>query len=156
MSRNISGGTELPVLILSIVALAIAGGLSIITISNGSDRNEISGRPIRSDAAGEAARAGLEAAKWHIECHGRSKAGSLGPHFYINGATYTVCWSDMNMQDSTVMVQSVGNFAWGIDRSYRVNLESKIKIDFLPAHRNMILSSYYSENRNDIFDSFSQ
>jgi hypothetical protein len=154
MGKNISGRTEIPILVLSIMTVIIAGGLSIITISRGSDRNEISGQSAPNDRADEAARAGLEAAKWHIECHGRSKAGGMGPRYYINGATYSVQWDDVNMEDSTVVVRSVGNFAVGIDQDYQVDLESKIKIDFLPAHRNTILSEYYSEKRN--FDSFSQ
>jgi hypothetical protein len=156
MSKNISGRAELPILVLSILALVIAGGMSIITVSQGSDRNEIIGQSTPNNRADEAARAGLEAARWHIECHGRTRAGSLGPRYFVNGATYTVQWNDMNMADSTVMVRSVGDFTVRIDQSYRVILESKIKIGFLPIHKNMILSDYYSADRNDISESYSQ
>jgi hypothetical protein len=95
----------------------------------------------------EAAKAGIEAAKWHIQCHGRTTSGSIGPHFWINGATYGAQWDDMDLRDSTVIVRSVGDYEIGSNQSYQVNLESKIKIEFLPAHTNSVFTSYYSEKR---------
>jgi hypothetical protein len=135
------------------MAMLLAGVLSIATISTKTDKNEISKMSVPGDLADEAARAGLDAAKWHIECHGRTTAGSLSPHFYINGATYSIAWSDLNLTDSTVHVRSLGQYAIGRNQEFRVSLASKIKIDFLPAHRNKILTDYYSEDRSNLLDS---
>jgi hypothetical protein len=140
-----SGRTDLPILILSVLAVAIAGGISVITMTHGSDKNAVYNQSIPNDMADEAARAGLEAAKWNIECHGRTKSGGLGPRFHINGATYSVCWDDMNIADSTVLVHSLGDYEVGLNQNYQVFMESKIKIEFLPGCTNAILTSYYSE-----------
>ncbi len=135
------------------MAMLLAGVLSIATISTRTDKNEISKVTAPRDLAEEAARAGLDAAKWHIECHGRTSAGSLSPHYYINGATYSISWDNLDLRDSTVHVNSMGQYTIGKNQDYRVSIESKIKIDFLPAHKNEILSEYYSRNRTDLIDS---
>jgi hypothetical protein len=126
------------------------------TITSKSDKNVIYTANIPGEIADEAARAGLNAAKWHIECHGRTSAGGLAPRFYVNGAIYSVKWGDINPGDSIVEIKSVGSFASGPGQSYRSILESKIKIDFLPAHKNTILTSYYSEKWPDLLDSIPQ
>jgi hypothetical protein len=153
MDNSISGRTDLPVLVLSIIAVILAGVLSMATITSKSDKNIIYSDNIPADMADEAARAGLGAAKWHIECHGRTVAGGLSPRFYINGAMYSVRWGDVNLNDSTVAVRSVGSIAAGPSQSYRSVLESKIKLEFMPVHKNMILTSYYSENWPNLLDS---
>ena len=143
MSNSFNGRTDLPVLILSILAVLVAAAISMATIASRSDKNTISATSIPGDAADEAAKAGISAAKWHIECHGRTTAGSLHSHYYIYGGSYRVEWGDMNLRDSIVEVRSEGSFSSGNNQEYRVKLESKIKVEFLPAHKNAILTSYY-------------
>lgn len=138
------------VLMISAVAVLVAATLTMATItrnSRGSEqRDEIFyDSPDPMLRAEHAAKAGLDAAKWHIECHGRVEAGGLSRKYFANGATYTVAWDDVNMIDSTVVVWSIGNFSWGGDRQYQVDLESKIKIDYLPSHGQEILRDYYSK-----------
>ena len=147
MSRSNSGRTDLPVLVLSVLAVLVAGAISMTTISTSSDKNYVTGTSSPSEIADEAARAGLEVAQWHIECHGRTTAGSIGPHFCINGALYTAEWDDMNPLDSTVVVRSTGDYEISKSQIFRAHLESKIKVGFLPPHKNMILDSYYSVKR---------
>jgi hypothetical protein len=149
MSNSFSGRTDIPVLIVSIAAVLLAAVLSMATIVSRSDKSTITTTSIPGEAADEAARAGINAAKWHIECHGRTTAGSLHSHYYINGGSYRVAWGDMDLRDSIVEVISEGSFSSGKNQEYRVKLESKIKVDFLPAHKNEILTSYYSEMRPD-------
>jgi hypothetical protein len=153
MSNSSSSRTDIPVLVLSIIAVLVAAVLSMATIVTRSDKNTISATSIPDEVANEAAKAGISAAKWHIECHGRTTAGNLSSHYYINGATYRASWGDMDLQDSMVQVVSEGNFAVGNNQDYKVRLESKIKINFLPAHKNEILTSYYSEIRDDSLSS---
>ncbi len=137
------------VLIISALAVLVAATLTMATITRNSERskqqNEIFfDSPDPMKRAEQAAKAGLDAAKWHIECHGRVEAGGLSPKYFANGATYLVSWDDVDMTDSTVVVRSLGNFSWGGDRQYQADVESKIKIEFLPSHRQEILSAYYS------------
>ncbi len=140
----------MPILALSVMALLVAGTFSMITITGKSSDNATSISANPEQLATEAARGGLEAAKWNIECHGRTTAGGLGPRYYINGATYNVQWDDVNMQDSTVHVRSIGTYTINSTQNYQIKLESDLKIEFLPNHKNIILSSYYSQKRDDI------
>lgn len=138
------------VLIISALAVLVAATLTMATITRNSGK---SGQPdkISFDSpdpmkrAEQAAKTGLDAARWHIECHGRIEAGGLSPKYFANGATYRVAWNDVDMTDSTVVVRSTGNFSWGGEKQYQVDIESRIKIEFLPSHRQEILSSYYSK-----------
>ncbi len=138
------------VLVLSVLAVLVAGAISITTISNSSDKNYVAGVSSPGQIADQAAMAGLEAAKWHIECHGRTTSGSIGPHFCINGALYSAEWGDMNPLDSTVVVKSTGDYEISKGQVFRAHLESKLKIEYLPPHKNMILSSYYSAKRETL------
>lgn len=138
------------VLIISALAVLVAATLTMATITRNSVKSEqpdgISfDSPDPMKRAEQAARAGLDAARWHIECHGRIEAGGLSSKYFANGATYRVAWDDVDMTDSTVIVRSAGNFSWGGEKQYHVDIESKIKIEFLPSHRQGILSSYYSK-----------
>ena len=139
--------TDTVVLIFSTLAVLIAATLSMATISTGT-RALMDDSPDPTERAESAANAGIDAARWHIECNGRVKAGGLSPRYHINGATYKVEWDDVDMTDSTVTVRSTGDFSWGDERHFRVQVESKIKLDFLPPHRNEILEAYYSANHS--------
>lgn len=135
--------TDTVVLIFSTLAVLIAATLSMATIST--NHNEmLADSPNPSERAEAAANAGIEAARWHIECHGRTEAGGLTPKYYVNGATYTVEWDNVDMVDSTVTVRSFGDFSWGDDKHYEIFVESKLKLEFLPSHNQEILKEYYS------------
>ncbi|UCE66278.1 MAG: hypothetical protein JSU85_04780 [Candidatus Zixiibacteriota bacterium] len=135
--------TDTVVLIFSTLAVLIAATLSMATIST-NHNSMATDSPDASERAEAAANAGVEAARWHIECHGRTKAGGLTPKFYVNGAVYNVEWDNVDMIDSTVMVRSLGEFSWGDDTRNEVLVESRIKIEFLPTHKQEILKDYYS------------
>ena len=100
--------------------------------------------------ASAAAYAGLDAAKWHIECHGRTESGSLAPHYHINGAIYIVEWDDVNLSDSTVTVRSRGILRSAQQENYSIDILNRIKLEFLPAHRNEILTSYYARGKKSL------
>ena len=135
------------VLVFSIIAVLFAGFISMATISNHSRKMNAVNSSDPFVCAEAAARAGLDAAKWHIECHGRVEKGSLSPHYFINGALYSVEWDDVDLRDSTVTVRSEGDFSSG-GQHYRMDLSSRIKLGFLPTHRQPILSAYYSKVRS--------
>ncbi len=139
------------VLIFSVLAVLVAATLTMATISgNPEDRQRIDEYELETPdplkRAEAAAGAGFEAAKFHIECHGRLRAGRLAPRYFVNGATYTVEWDDVDPADSTALVRSKAAFSWGGGIDYEVELESKIKIDFIPSHNYDILDSYYSRD----------
>ena len=139
--------TDTVILIFSTLAVLIAATLSMATISTGT-KSLLDDSPNPTERAEAAANAGIDVARWHIECHGRIEAGGLSPRYYINGAIYKVEWDDVNMTDSTVTVRSTGDFSWGDDKHYRVNVESRIKLEFLPDHRQEILDEYYTNNHS--------
>ena len=139
------------VMILSAIAVLVAATLTMATISGGPEK--VTGisdfdleTPDPLKRAEIAANAGFEAARNHIECHGRITAGQLRPRYFVNGATYAVEWDDVDMSDSTAMVRSKAAFSWGGGKDYQVEFESKIKISFLPSHNQEILSQYYSRD----------
>lgn len=135
--------TDMVVLIFSTLAVLIAATLSMATISTNKDGIIYETLdPLKK--AEDAANAGVDAARWHIECHGRTGAGGLTPKYFVNGAIYTVEWDDVNLADSTVNVRSRGDFTRGDDKHYEILVESRIKIEFMPSHKQEILSEYYS------------
>jgi len=139
------------VLIFSMLAVLVAATLTMATISNNADNpssvSEIDlATPDPLKRADMAAKAGVDAARYHIECHGRISAGRISPRYYINGATYAVEWQDIDMSDSTAVVKSIGDFSWGGDKHYQIEINSKIKLGFFPAHKQRILSAYYSND----------
>jgi hypothetical protein len=143
------------VLIASALAVLVAATLTMATIARNSQKSEQLSQvffdsPDPMERAEQAARAGVEAAKWHIECHGRIEAGGLSPKYHINGATYTVAWGDVDLSDSIVIVRSTGNFSWDGKRQYQVDTESKIKIESMPSHGQEILSAYYSRHNSPL------
>ncbi len=147
MTGQFENKTDTVILIFSALAVLVAGTLSMATISQDRQVDPFdSANPTQRAEA--AAVAGLDAARWHIECHGRVSSGGLTPKYYANGGIYEVEWDDVNMTDSTVMVRSRGDFSWGDDKHYEVNLESKIKLEFLPSHNQKIMDAYYTGHKN--------
>jgi len=143
MANQFDTRTDTVVLIFSTLAVLIAATLSMATIST-NHNTMATDSPDASERAEAAANAGVEAARWHIECHGRTEAGGLTPKYYVNGAIYTVEWDNVNMADSTVTVRSIGEFSWGDEDHNEIFVESKIKLEFLPTHNQDILKDYYS------------
>lgn len=148
--KSTSRGDAL-VLIISVAAVMVAATLTMATMTgNSNDKKGLAEyyleTPDPFKRAEAAARAGFEAAKYHIECHGRLRAGRLSPRYFVNGATYSVDWDDVNPADSTVLVRSRAIFSWENDKEYQVALESKIKVEFIPSHIQSILDSYYSRD----------
>jgi len=139
------------VLIFSGLAVLVAATLTMATIVNYNNASipddMMLSTPDPLKRAEQAAQAAIETAKFHIECHGRIEAGRLSPRFYVNGATYSAEWDDVDMSDSTTTVRSSASFSWGGEKDYQVNLESKIKLDFLPKHSMKILDKYYSKDK---------
>lgn len=146
MTQYFTSKSDVPILVLSIFALLAAAVLSMATMASKPEKvtADLSGNPYL--AAESAAKNGVEAAKWHIICHGRSEAGGLGTKYDISGATYKVEWSDFNSKDSTVEVKSTGESKLPSNETYTFTLESKIKIDYMPSHNSEILTSYYDRN----------
>jgi hypothetical protein len=144
MATHSDTRTDTVVLIFSTMAVLIAATLSMATISTNHD-DIIYDTLDPLEKAEAAANAGVDAARWHIECHGRTEAGGLTPKYFVNGATYTVEWDDVDLADSTVNVRSTGDFTRGDDKHYEIQVESRIKIEFMPSHNQEILKDYYSQ-----------
>jgi hypothetical protein len=151
MSTNGNGKNDTVVLVLSLVAVVMAGLLSMATISIKEKQEEDIGSIDPFARSEVAARAGFEAARWHIECHGRIERGGLAPRYYINGAMYAVAWDDVDMVDSTVLVHSEGFVSSASGQQYRTDLDSKLKLTFLPSHKQNILGEYYSQNSHSAY-----
>lgn len=132
------------VLLLSAVAVLVATTLTMATISRNNDELTFNS-PDPLKRAEQAAKAGIEAARWHIQCHGRTDSAGLPERYFVNGATYKVDWGALDMADSTVDVRSSGYFSWGGQRRYQVDLNTRLKIDYLPAHGIQALNNYYAE-----------
>lgn len=131
------------VLLLSAMAVLVAATLTMATISRNNDELAFNS-PDPLKRAEQAAKAGIEAARWHIQCHGRADSAGLPERYFVNGATYKVEWDTLDKSDSTVDVRSSGYFSWGGEREYQVDLNTSIKIGYLPAHGEDILSDYYT------------
>ena len=139
-------------LILSLVALFLAGVLSINTFSNQVTDTSMANSSDPFDKAQAAAQAGMDIVKWEIECNGRTERGSLPPRYWVNGATYAVEWDDVNLTDSTVNVRSKGVALASGDLSYQALREAKLKLAFFPQQQNEILKDYYSKNREPLIN----
>ena len=135
-------------MMFSFLAVLIAGTLSMATILNRDSHSEpeIVASENPYELANQAATAGLTAAQWHLQCHGRQSKGGFQVKYYLNGAQYKAEWDDINMSDSTVMIRSVGIAKAPDGQEYQIGLNSNIKLDHIPAHTSKILSDYYSKN----------
>lgn len=121
--------------------------------------NEIIPPPIDdpTSKADEAASAGIQAARGHIECHGLKQQGALPRQFFANGGRFEVAWSDFNPTDSTVRVISTGYYEipglpdeFGA-KSYCTRLESTLKVNLISTHsQTPILARYYTRYLNSV------
>ena len=135
------------VTVFAIFAILLAGGISLGTMS----QPEITQQPVADPVklAEQAAYAGIEAARWHIECHGLKAGGALPRRFYVNGGRFEVAWDGLNQADSTVRVLSTGYYEIAGDsleienRVFCSMLETIIKIDCTAHPRSEILARHY-------------
>jgi len=135
---------------LSIASLVAAGIISIYTMTtHGREQAEAASRD-PYQMAEVAASEGIEAAKWHIECHGRTAPGGIGRHYAINGASFEVSWGEVDLSDSTVTVKSSGISMLKNKVEYSLNIEKRVKLDFLPIRKNEILTDYYTRGTSMI------
>ncbi|OGC90294.1 MAG: hypothetical protein A2W25_05995 [candidate division Zixibacteria bacterium RBG_16_53_22] len=143
---NSSRGNEIPVLMLSVAALIAAVFISLFTMTSHDRVEAAAASRDPYQMASAAARAGVEAATWHIQCHGRVVQGGIGRKYYINGASFEASWGEVNLSDSTVTIQSSGISQLGNNQEYTLNIETRVKLQFLPVHKNEILTDYYSRS----------
>jgi hypothetical protein len=137
---------DIPALTLSVGALILAVLISTITISGHGNGMTTQASSTPYEMANSAARAGVEMAKWQIECHGRIIRGGIPKRYHINGASFEANWDDVDLADSTAIVRSRGFSPGSTSFEYIVDLESKVKIEFLPVRKNQILAEYYTRN----------
>lgn len=138
------------ILVLSVAAVLTASLISLATTSIRDQAERIGELENPYGKAEAAAKAGLESAKWHIQCHGRTKRGSIASQYYINGAVYSAEWDDVNLSDSMVTVRSRGEFTQTENQTFIINLDSQIKISLIPVHNQEILNDYYSQARPSV------
>ena len=141
---NSSRGNEIPVLMLSVASLAAAVLISLYTMTSHDRVEAAAASRDPYHMAEAAARAGVEAATWHIQCHGRVVQGGIGRKYHINGASFEASWSEVNLSDSTVTIRSNGISQLGNNQEYTLNIETRVKLEFLPVHKNEILTDYYT------------
>jgi hypothetical protein len=140
------------VTIFAIFAILLAGGISIGTMSSNEAIPNIVADPL--DRAEQAAFAGIQAAKGHIECHGIKHRGALPQQFFANGGRFEVAWDEPNPADSTVRVVATGYYESILDPEkgnshiYSSRLESVLKVNTVSTHSNgpAILDHYYQRN----------
>jgi hypothetical protein len=137
--------SNIPVMMLSVGSILLAVLILVATIS-GQGRDPVESHD-PNVLAEMAARTGVEAATWHIQCHGRVVGGGMPRKYAINGAAYEVSWGDVDLSDSTVVINSRGICQTKDGREYRVELVSREKMQFLPSHKNEILAEYYTRER---------
>ncbi|OQX91531.1 MAG: hypothetical protein B6D58_07635 [candidate division Zixibacteria bacterium 4484_95] len=135
------------VMIFALFAIFLAGGISIATITTGRNTEvAFDNNPITK--AEQAAYAGIQAAKGHIECHGRTQSGSLPRQFYVNGGKFEVTWENLNLSDSTVHIISTGFYDGDGGKSYSSKLETVMKVTLLSSHQPPILDDYYKRTKD--------
>jgi hypothetical protein len=135
---------DIPILMLSVASLLAAVLISLFTITSHSRGEAEAASRDPYQMAESAARAGVEVAAWHIQCHGRVVRGSIGKRYHINGASFQAAWGDVNLSDSTVTIKSIGFSQIGNNQEYTLEIETRVKLDFLPLRRNEILTDYYT------------
>jgi hypothetical protein len=147
------------VTIFAIFAILLAAGISVGTMNSRETIPDIVIDPV--DRAEQAAFAGIQAAKGHIECHGIKHRGALPQQYFANGGKFSVAWDEPNMNDSTVHVVATGYYESLLDPEsgsahiYSSRLESVVRINIVSAHSNGvgILEHYYQRSiQNNAID----
>jgi len=145
--------SDIVVTLFALFALLLAGGISIATITTdkevkSSDRTEF-GLDDPLNKVEIAAKAGIDAARGHIQCHGITESGGLPSQYYANGARFEVVWDKINLLDSTVHIISTGFINHDDGQIYTSKLESILKVDLMVTHEIPILHEYYKQNSYD-------
>lgn len=140
--------TDRIVIIFAVFAIIMAAAISFATLGN----HEVTAPQAEDpgDRAAEAAAAGIQAAKGHIECHSLKSGGSLPRQYFANGGRFEVAWSEFNPADSTVQIISTGYYEipgmadeFGA-KSYCARQETNLKVKLVPTHNQTpILARYY-------------
>jgi hypothetical protein len=139
------------VTVFAIFAIILAAAISFATLG---DKNIIAPsaeNPV--DQAADAAAAGIQAAKGHIECHSLKSGGALPRQYYANGGKFEVAWGEFNPIDSTVKIISTGYYdipgmadEFGA-KNYCARLETDMKVNLTATHsQTPILPIYYQRS----------
>jgi hypothetical protein len=140
------------VTIFAIFAIFMAAAISFATLGNHEIIAPVADDP--NDQAMEAAEAGIQAAKGHIECHSLKSGGSLPRQYFVNGGRFDVAWSALNPEDSTVQIVSTGYYEvpgmsdeFGA-KNFCARLETNLKVNLIPTHNQApILAKYYQRSQ---------
>ena len=145
--KRSSNRSDTIVTLFALLAIFLAGGISIATISTDKQSDSLGQYNIGIDdpigQAELAAMAGISAAKGHIECHGLTESGGLPGSYYANGARFEVAWDEIDLTDSTVYIVSKGYVSQADGQIFSSVIESVTKIDLLASHDRPILHDYY-------------
>jgi hypothetical protein len=140
------------VTIFAVFAIILAGAISFATLGNHDLVAPVAENP--EDRAADAAAAGIQAAKGHIECHSLKSGGSLPRQYFVNGGRFEVAWSAVSPIDSTVKIISTGYYELpGIAdefgaKSYCTRLETDLKVNLIATHnQTSILARYYQRHQ---------
>jgi len=145
--------SDIVVTLFALFALLLAGGISIATITTDNEVKSSAkidlGLEDPLNKVEIAARAGIDAARGHIQCHGITKSGGLPSQYYANGARFEVAWDKIDLSDSTVHVMSTGFINHDDGQIYTSKLESVLKVDLMVSHEVPILHEYYKKSGHD-------
>jgi hypothetical protein len=139
------------VTVFAIFAIILAAAISFATLGNHSLAAPSVEDP--ADQAADAAAAGIQAAKGHIECHSLKSGGALPRQYYANGGKFEVAWSEFNPIDSTVRIISTGYYEipgmadeFGA-KNYCARLETDMKVNLtVTQNQTPILARYYQRS----------
>jgi hypothetical protein len=141
------------VTVFAVFAIIVAAAISFASFGNRDFDIPLAENP--EDLAADAAAAGIQAAKGHIECHSLKSGGSLPRQYYVNGGRFEVSWGEFNPVDSTVKIISTGYYKLpGITdefgaKSYCARLETDIKVNLIATHnQSPILARYYQRHQS--------
>jgi len=144
--------SDMVVTLFALFSILIAGGISIATITTNNEiESEINVNIYEIDPlirAEQAAMAGIDAAKGHIQCHGIVDPGGLPNQYYANGARFEAVWDEINLKDSTVHVVSTGFCQTEKGEEFTTKYESIIKVNLIATHDQAILQDFYKANHN--------
>lgn len=143
---------------IAIAVILLAAGITVGKVKDDGHSTTTDSIADPVAVAEEAAYAGIEAARGHIECHGSSAKGALPKQFYANGGRFEVVWDNFDAVDSTVRVLAYGycdipGAEGGDGWTYTTRLESVIKIDRTNLNgRNKILHGFYEKQYQGLIE----